>query len=300
MAALLRLAFLLLVLLPCTLCGFCDDDSFDMVFRDEFDGASLNTSAWTAVVAPAQPATMHCNGTGCIRLGACRDASCVASNAYLHEGKLVLRSQALGEASWTTGAVSTWGKASWKPSDGTFRVCVSARLPGAGIGRSQGLWPAHWLMPMDGTCDPDEGEMDILEMVNGNGLYEATYHWQTTFPKSNCSYPTGHYQQHTAAPLPSWDSAQNEFAVERGLDHVAFVLNGRVMINITRNTTPAPVFWDVPFYLILNTAVGGGWPGKPNASTLFPALHEIGYVRVAQRSVSSQSAESRVVNHADR
>ena len=59
--------------------------------------------------------------------------------------------------------VSSWGKAHWRPGDGTFRVCVSARLPGAG-GASQGLWPAHWLMPMDKTCDPDEGEMDIMEV----------------------------------------------------------------------------------------------------------------------------------------
>ena len=39
---------------------------------------------------------------------------------------------------------------------------------------------------------------------------------------------------------------------------MAFVLNGKTMLNITAATKPKPVFWDVPFYLILNTAVGGG------------------------------------------
>ena len=140
------------------------------------------------------------------------------------------------------------------------------------------------MMPMDDTCDPDEGEMDIMEMVNGNSEYEATYHWQTTFPASNCSYPKGHMHQYTAKNLTdSWSSTQNEFAVERGTDHVAFALNGIVLINVTRNMSPPPIFWDVDWYLILNTAVGGGWPGPPNASTVSPAYHEIDYVRVVRR-----------------
>ena len=127
--------------------------------------------------------------------------------------------------------------------------------------------------------------MDVLEMVNGNGLYEATYHWQTTFPRSNCSYPKGHFQQHTAAALgPDWNQTMHEFAVERGVSHVAFALDGRVMLNITQGTRPSPVFWDVPFYLILNTAIGGGWPGSPNASTVFPAHHLVDYVRIAHHA----------------
>lgn len=56
----------------------------------------------------------------------------------------------------------------------------------------QGLWPAHWMMPNDASCDPDEGEMDILEMIDGDGIAHGTYHWQTTWPQRNCSYPTGH------------------------------------------------------------------------------------------------------------
>ena len=134
------------------------------------------------------------------------------------------------------------------------------------------------------SCDPDEGELDIMEMVNGNGLYEATYHWQTTFPKHNCTYPTGHQHQWTSKALPSFDTSFHEFAVERGPDHAAFVLDGVTMLNITRGSTPPPIFWnDVPFYLILNNAVGGGWPGPPNASTVWPARHEIDYVRVARQ-----------------
>lgn len=190
--------------------SFCDDDgSFRTVFRDDFDGAELDERKWNIEVAPAPVQRSHlvagehirqrakvradCSGQGCIQLGSCRDAACTRSETYVEAGELTLRSSRTGTSNFTTGAVNTWGKAGWRASDGVFRVCISARLPGVGSdGSSQGLWPAHWLMPHDNTCDPDEGEMDIMEMVNGNGLYEATYHWETTFPKANCSYPTGH------------------------------------------------------------------------------------------------------------
>jgi hypothetical protein len=49
---------------------------------------------------------------------------------------------------------------------------------------------------------------------------------------------------------------------------------------------PTPVddilLWPIPFYLILNSAVGGGWPGEPDANTVSPAKHQIDYVRVAR------------------
>lgn len=192
--------------------SFCDDDQggFRTVFRDEFNGAKLDESKWNVEVTPAPVVEQRhsviaerprqrtrvradCSGQGCIQLGSCRDAACVRSESYVDAGALTLRSSRTGTSNFTTGAVNTWGKVGWRASEGAFRVCISARLPGVGSdGSSQGLWPAHWLMPHDNTCDPDEGEMDIMEMVDGNGLYEATYHWETTFPKANCSYPTGH------------------------------------------------------------------------------------------------------------
>lgn len=61
-----------------------------------------------------------------------------------------------------------------------------------------------------------------------------------------------------------------------------------MLINITKNSTTKsgdlhPEFIDTHFYAILNTAVGGPWPGQPNADTQFPTYHRIDYVRVAQR-----------------
>ena len=64
-----------------------------------------------------------------------------------------------------------------------------------------------------------------------------------------------------------------------------FVVSLDLQINITKGDVGKPVFWDPAggWYLILNTAVGGGWPGPPSAATVFPALHAIDYVRVSQQ-----------------
>ena len=114
-----------------------------------------------------------------------------------------------------------------------------------------------------------------MEMVSGSGVSESTYHWQES---PNCSYPAGHHQQHVDLPLPpGWNTTFHEFSVERGPAHVAFALDGAVTLNVT-----TAAFWNVPFYLILNTALGGGWPGSVNASTILPARHRIDYVRVSR------------------
>ena len=69
------------------------------------------------------------------------------------------------------------------------------------------------------------------------------------------------------------------------LDHLSACFVVSVQINITKGDASKPVFWDPAggWYLILNTAVGGGWPGPPSAATVFPALHAIDYVRVSQQ-----------------
>ena len=76
----------------------------------------------------------------------------------------------------------------WSVADGAgYRVCIRAILPGGkgGPGGGEGIWPAHWMMPNipegPGVCDPDQGEIDILEMVDGNAQACGTYHWQTTW-----------------------------------------------------------------------------------------------------------------------
>jgi hypothetical protein len=141
-------------------------------------------------------------------------------------------------------------------------------------------------MPHTNACDPDQGEMDIVEMVDGSGEYAATYHWQTGYPATNCSYPAEHLSATTQRSMgTAWNATYHEYGVERSASHVAFVLDGTTALNVSADSAnaTAPRLWDVPWYLILNTAVGGGWPGSPTAETALPAYHRVSSVVVARR-----------------
>ena len=274
--------------------SFCAQPGWSTVWSDHFSSPTLDATKWNVPVSNAashRTLGADCRGRDCIPLGSCRDASCTREDVYIEGGQLTMRSRRTAPGAWATGAVNTWGKAAWRAneSSGPFRACVNAVLPGDSVNasRSAGLWPAHWLMPHDDACDPDEGEMDIMEMVDGSGDWAATYHWQTTYPTTNCSYPHGHLSESSSLPLGSqWNSTVHEFAVERGASHVAFVLDGVVALNVSANdaNASAPLFWDVPWYFILNTAVGGGWPGSATPATTFPAYHRVDSVVVARRS----------------
>ena len=115
----------------------------------------------------------------------------------------------------------------------------------------------------------------------------GTYHWQTTWPAKNCSYPVGHKSVHECTALPvDWGSTFHEFAVEHTQDYLAFVVDNKVLVNVSKDDTQAPLFWDMPFFLILNTAIGGSgtWAKPPNSNTYWPTYHRIDYVRGSVRS----------------
>ena len=154
-------------------------------------------------------------------------------------------------------------------------MCIAAVLPGV-PGAGEGVWPAHWLMPDDDSCDPDHGEMDVMEMVKADGTLYSTYHWQDRGTK--CAFPKNHSHIYAQRNLPNWNGTLHEFAVERGDGHVAFALDGEVVLNSSKPVFTRSVAW----YLLLNTAIGGGWPGSPTAATAMPITHEIEYVRVAR------------------
>ena len=274
--------------------SFCSAAGWHAVWSDHFTGAELNESKWnvpvSSVKAHGQTSSADCRGQTCIPLGSCREASCTREDVSLADGALVMRTRRTAPGKFATGAVNTWGKASWRANrkEGAFRMCITAMLPGDATDakRSAGLWPAHWLMPHTNACDPDQGEMDIVEMVDGSGEYAATYHWQTGYPATNCSYPAEHLSATTQRSMgTAWNATYHEYGVERSASHVAFVLDGTTALNVSADSAnaTAPRLWDVPWYLILNTAVGGGWPGSPTAETALPAYHRVSSVVVARR-----------------
>jgi len=273
--------------------SFCDPSpGWPRSFAEEFDGTTINTSRWTVYTD---------NAGGQCGFGVGRYGRCDASNTFLDgSGNLVITTDKLpaeecspvsGCFNYTSGGLISRGKQTWSlAGGGGYRVCVRAILPGGSAAHGAGIWPAHWLMPeavanspaKGAMCDPDGGEIDVLEMVQGNGQACGTYHWQTTWPTENCTYPTGHRSVHECTPMPpDWGTAFHEYAVEHTQDYLAFVVDGKTTVNTSTANQPNPLFSDLAFFMILNTAVGGAgtWASAPNAATTFPTHHTVDFVR---------------------
>ena len=154
--------------------GFLDriKNDFDLVFEDNFDGDTLDTTKW------------QYDGDGVIRNS---EAQLYANgpddgNVYMEDGCVVLKAEKEERTSssrnttkqYTSGEISTQGKGAWKYGYFEFR----AKLP-----KGNNVFPAIWLMGYDyktSTCDwPHSGEIDIMEALGGNSDNSVTSTWTT-------------------------------------------------------------------------------------------------------------------------
>ena len=85
---------------------------------------------------------------------------------------------------------------------------------------------------------------------------------------------------YTSNPLDGY----HVYAVDWEPDRIAFYMDGHCYCTRTRASLPkgAPWVFDHPFFIILNNAVGGSWPGAPDQTTRFPQETRVDYVRVWQ------------------
>lgn len=219
--------------------------SWHLIWADEFDGPTVDETKWRV-----------------------EDAALVKNNemqyyapdeVYIENGCLVLRSRArkMGGRDYTSGLVETRDRFDFLYG----RVEVRAQLP-----RTQGLWPAHWMLPADGSWPP---EIDIMESVGSQP------NW-IVMSLHNGKWPALDTQ--SGEHLGSDYSADfHVFALEWEPRELRWYIDGNVCFSTT-NGIPRK-----PFYIILNTAVGGDMPGAPDETTVFPQYHRIDYVRVYGR-----------------
>lgn len=190
-------------------------------------------------------------------------------NVYLDgNGHLVLYSipKAYNGLNYTSGWVDTS-----KKFNATYGVWeISAKLP-----EGQGIWPAHWLMPDTTSCWPMGGEIDIMERVNSLHMVHGALHWSLT----ECGHAGEQNAQnwsHTLPYDPSDEYHTYGLVWDPVADSLSYYVDDLYYLNVSSVSAKFP---PAPFYLILNTAVGGDWPGAPNASTVFPQSHLVDYVR---------------------
>lgn len=188
---------------------------------------------------------------------------------------------------WTSGRIES--KATWTPQPGKImQVEASARLGDANAAQAQGMWPAIWMMGDSihhGTEWPACGEIDIFETVNKAGAVYGTLHCT-----SDACRPNGQEGlQGTTAIDNGWhsyavkiDRTSNDWTTES----ISFMKDGVSYFTVTGATIGDQNVWaslaHSPLYLIMNVAVGGTWPGNPNADSLagYGNMLEVEYAAV--------------------
>jgi beta-glucanase (GH16 family) len=144
---------------------------------------------------------------------------------------------------------------------------IRAKMP-----EGQGLWPAFWLLPVDGTWPP---EIDVLEVLGHDTttLHNAVHY---NDPRHKSIGSSSQFRDASNQLIDLSDDF-HIYGVDWQADYITWYFDGE---QVFQTATPPGV--NKPMYILANLAVGGDWPGSPNAETVFPAEYEIDYVRVYQ------------------
>lgn len=198
-------------------------------------------------------------------------------NVHLEKGKLVItaRSETMTDAegvvhAYTSGRLQSKGL--FEQKYGRFEARIK-------VPKGQGIWPAFWMLgdTHDAAGWPKCGEIDVMEVIGREpGNVYGTLHGP--------GYSGAHaLSEKTTLPKGRQvGDRYHVFAVEWEPEAVRFYVDNKLYATQTKATIPAGTTWvyDHPFFLLLNVAVGGKWPGYPDATTKFPVEMLVDWVRV--------------------
>ena len=210
-----------------------------------------NYCAWASATSPCNPASPNIYAD---------------TAGILH---IVARQPSTGV--YTSARIRTQGLFSFQYG----RLEARVKLP-----ESQGMWPAFWLLGNNITTIswPASGEIDVMEHIDGSNPENEGFDWvQGTVHGTNLSsgiqyHPTGFSATdwHTYGMI--WSKGEIQFYVDSP---------SNVYATFTPTTQAGTWPFDVgPQFILLNLAIGGDWPGPPNAQTQFPAEMQVDYVRL--------------------
>lgn len=253
---------------------------YHLVWADEFNGTSVDSKSWNVLNN-----STYGDGNNELACLENRPQNISESGGALHltarrESPPIICDNGRdrrfpGGRSYTSAQLTTQGKKSYQYG----YLEIRAKLP-TQADTSQGMWPAFWLRPANGSI----GEIDVLEAIGSgpgsnseaNKVHQTIwYDYSGTYPKEAATY---------AFPSGTPSDGYHTYAIRWTPTELDWLVDGKV--TFTRNKSTTPWFtkaFDQPFYLRLNLAVGGNWPGSPTSATALPASYDIDYVRVYQQ-----------------
>jgi beta-glucanase (GH16 family) len=251
-----------------------------LIWSDEFegkDGSGIDSSKWTNDVGGS--------GWGNHELQYYTDRLTNVSQA---QGMLVIK--ALQEhytgsdkvsREYTSARVTT--RKSLNVTYGRFESRIK-------VPYGQGIWPAFWLLGqnIENVGWPSCGEIDIMELI---GKEPANVY--ATIHGPGYSGTKGISVSFSLKNNERFTDGFHVFALEWEPEVLRFYCDGTLYQTLTPSNLPRGTKWvyDRPYFVLLNLAVGGVWPGNPDTTTTFPQFMYIDYVRVFQRATAHQSTD---------
>lgn len=236
---------------------------WELVWQDEFEGTELNLENWTFDIGGG--------GWGNQEWQAYTNRP---ENVRLEDGLLVIEAREEPEfvagRSYSSARIKTQGLHAWQYG----RIEARLKLP-----YGQGIWPAFWMLGEDINKKgwPAAGEIDILEFIGRDPEHVyATVH----APGYSGGDGVG---SSLAVPAETLRNDFHVYAIEWQEDEIRWYFDDQEYFKLTPEDVPDEWIFDHPFFIILNLAVGGRWPGYPNDTTAFPQFYYVDYVRIYQK-----------------
>lgn len=235
-------------------------EGYTLVWQDEFNGTSINTSDWTFE-------------TGASGWGNNEWQYYRSENASVDGETLIIeaKNQSYSGSDYTSARMITKGNQSFKYG----RIDARALLP-----EGQGIWPAIWMLGSNFSTVgwPACGEIDIMEMIGGQNRENTTHgtlHWEylsehaSTGGQKTLSDETFNDKYHVFTII--WDESS-----------INWLVDDQEYNSIDISPDHMSEFHE-EFFFIFNLAVGGNWPGYPDETTSFPQQMKVDYIRVFQK-----------------
>lgn len=242
-------------------------EGWELVWQDEFEGDDINLDYWSHEIGG--------NGWGNAEA---QYYSNDPKNSFIEDGYLVIQAleEKVGGKLYSSARLITRDKVEVEYG----RVEARIQIP-----YGEGIWPAFWMLGnnLGRKGWPDAGEIDIMENI---GREPALIHGTVHGPGYAGGDGVGGSKRLSGGGRYADDF--HIFAIEWEEEEIRWYMDEQMYFKITPAAVPGDWVYDHPFYIILNVAVGGRWPGYPDDTTTFPQTMKVDYVRIYQPAAGGE------------
>ena len=267
-------------------------------WSDEFNGAgAVSGTNWIYDLGHGY----GCGSCGNWGTGEIENMTNSTANVNQTGGHLAITPIRDGSGNWSSGRIETQRTDFQPPAGGGMAIEASIQQPNVSGAAAQGYWPAFWSLgaPFRGvyTNWPSVGELDILEDINGQSNVFGTLHCGVS-PGGPCNETTGIGSGAHACPgcQTGYHTYRFEFDKSVSPQQMRWYLDGSQYFTVNANQVDATTWNNATnhgFFIILNVAIGGGWPGNPTGSTASGVPMNIDYVRVFYANAAGGATPTR-------